>query len=255
MIWSKHVLYPDKGHGLTLTYLDSAVFPEPNQTNKRRVSTCSFFFLLPWIDIDLINMKHVKFLPWVGDRYQIGWNGRRIMVLGESHYCPSSEEAVPQITNRVMADLLDTNSEHEGYKNTFTKFANALMGKSLSFDEKKAFWHSVLFYNYVQIPLPAARLAPSEEDFAKSETAFFEVLDTYQPDYIIVWGKRLYNHLPRQGYQLPDLILPDGDGIETWAYKTSAGRVVQVLSVTHPSAGFASDYWYEAMQAFIGRTL
>ena len=46
MIWSKHVLYPDKGHGLTLTYLDSAVFPEPNQINKRRVSTCSFFFFV-----------------------------------------------------------------------------------------------------------------------------------------------------------------------------------------------------------------
>lgn len=200
-------------------------------------------------------MKHVKFLPWIGNRYQAGWNGKRIMVLGESHYCPSYEEALPQITNRVMADLLDENSEHESYKNTFTRFANALTGKSLSFDEKKAFWHSVLFYNYVQVPLPVARIAPSEEDFAMSETAFFEVIDTYQPDYIIVLGKRLYNHLPHQDYQLPDIILSDGDGIETWAYETAGDHVVQVLPITHSSAGFASDYWHEAMQAFIGRTL
>lgn len=200
-------------------------------------------------------MKHVKFLPWVGDRYQIGWNERRILVLGESHYCLSPEEAVPQITNRVMTDLLDANSEHESYKNTFTKFGNALMGKPLSFDEKKAFWHSVLFYNYVQVPLPAARIAPTEEEFAISETAFFEVFDTYHPDYIIVWGKRLYNHLPCKGYQLPDLTLSDNDDIETWAYETASSHVVQVLPITHPSAGFASDYWHEAMQAFINRTL
>ena len=143
-------------------------------------------------------MKHVKFLPWVGDRYQIGWNERRILVLSESHYCLSPEEVVPQITNRVMTDLLDANSEHESYKNTFTKFGNALMGKPLSFDEKKAFWHSVLFYNYVQVPLPAARIAPTEEEFAISETAFFEVLDTYQPDYIRMGQTSLQSPSPQR---------------------------------------------------------
>ncbi len=200
-------------------------------------------------------MKHVKFLPWIGSNYNIGWNGKRVMILGESHYCASSEDAVPQITNQVIADLMDADSEHEGYKNTYTKFANAMIGKQLSPDEKIRFWQSVMFYNYVQVPLSAARNAPGEEDFAVSEKAFFEVLDTYQPDCVIAWGKRLYNHLPRQGYQLPDLILPNGDNIETWAYETSDGKTVQVLPVTHPSAGFASYYWHEVMQAFINRTL
>ena len=121
-------------------------------------------------------MKHVIFSPWVGKHYHTGWNGKRMMVLGESHYCASSEEAVPQITNRTITDLMDADSEHEGYKNTYTKFANALAGKFLSFDERKRLWHSVLFYNYVQVPMSGARIPPTTQEFAQSETAFFEVL-------------------------------------------------------------------------------
>ncbi len=198
-------------------------------------------------------MKHVIFSPWVGKHYHTGWNGKRMMVLGESHYCASSEEAVPQITNRIITDLMDADSEHEGYKNTYTKFANALAGKFLSFDERKRLWHSVLFYNYVQVPMSGARISPTTQEFAQSETAFFEVLETYRPGCIIAWGKRLYNNLPRRGYQFPDLALPNGDSMETWAYETSDGQIVEVLPITHPSAAFVPSYWHEVIQMFLNR--
>ena len=198
-------------------------------------------------------MKHVKFLPWVGEHYQTGRNGKRVMVLGESHYCASPQDAVPQITNRIISDLMDPNSEHESYKNTYTKFANAMAGKNLTFDERKQVWHSVLFYNYVQFPLSGARVAPTAQEFAQSEPAFFEVLEAYHPDSIIVWGQRLYNNLTRKGHQLPDLILPNGDSIETWAYETPDGRTVQVLPIMHPSAAFVPTYWHEAIRLFLSR--
>lgn len=200
-------------------------------------------------------MKNVKFLPWVGSQYTIGLHNKRVMVLGESHYCASSEDAVPQITQRIIADLFDGNSEHEGYKNTYTKFAHALTGKLLTKDERKALWHSVLFYNYVQVPLSGSRISPTTDEFAISETAFFEVLETYRPDCIIVWGKRLYNHLPRKGRQLPDLKMPSDDSFETWEYEMSDGHGVQVLPITHPSTAFVPKYWHEVIKAFIQRTL
>lgn len=37
-------------------------------------------------------MKNVHFLPWVGSKYNIGWQGKRLMILGESHYCASLPE-------------------------------------------------------------------------------------------------------------------------------------------------------------------
>ncbi len=192
-------------------------------------------------------------MPFVGRQYEKGICGKRVMVLGESHYCAHPEEAVPGLTISIIKDLFDPTSEHEPYKNTYTKFERALAGKALSFPEKEAVWNSVLFYNYVQCPITGARVSPTSQEFASSEAAFFEVLEQYRPHCVIAWGKRLYNNLPRRGYQLPDLLLPDGDSLETWAYPLRNGHVVAVLPVTHPSAAFVPEYWYKVIQQFINR--
>ena len=200
-------------------------------------------------------MKKQRFLPWVGLHYNEGIAGRRIMVLGESHYCASESDAVPEITSTIIKDLLDPNSEHEGYKNTYTKFERALAGKSLTFSEKREAWNSILFYNYVQVPISGARIAPTSLEFSSSETAFFDVLEEYLPDSIIVWGERLYNNLPRRGRQLPDLELSNGDSFETWGYDLSTGHTVQLLRITHPSSAFVPEYWHEVITSFIGRRI
>ncbi len=198
-------------------------------------------------------MKNVKFLPWVGKQYEEGISGHRIMVLGESHHCASAADAVPEITRSIIQDYLDPNSEHEGYKNTYTKFERALAGKVLTCDEEWSLWGHILFYNYVQSPISKARKAPTLQEFCSSEAALFEVLETYRPDRVIVCGKRLYNNLPQCGRQLADLQLPGGDGVETWGYTLSSGKLIQLLPIYHPSAGFSWMYWHEVMQAFINR--
>lgn len=203
-------------------------------------------------------MKNLySFRPWVGKSYTNGISGKRIMVLGESHYCANENDATPEITNRIIADLFNPDSEHEGYKNTYTKFIRALSGDfSLSSAEaKKKWWDKVLFYNYVQFPISGARKEPNSKEFNDSADAFFDVLNLYKPDYILVWGDRLYNNLPRCGHQLPDLQIENGEFFETWAYKTSDGRLVQLLPHTHPSAAFSPDYWHLVFMTFINRNL
>ena len=49
----------------------------------------------------------VKFLPWIGTHYAKGVNSKRVMALGESHYCNHPNEAVPELTNSVILDLLN----------------------------------------------------------------------------------------------------------------------------------------------------
>lgn len=197
--------------------------------------------------------EKVQFTPWVGSKYSQGINGKKVMVLGESHYCAHESEAVPELTRSIILDLFDNESEHEGYKNTYTKFGRALFGVESYDQNKEAAWNSVVFYNYVQAALSGARKAPTTQDFSNSETAFFDVLQHYQPDCLIVWGKRLYNNLPRRGHQNDDLILPDGSSIETWAYQLANGHTVHLLPITHPSAGFTPEYWGEAIEEFMGR--
>ena len=196
-------------------------------------------------------MKNVRFAPWVGSAYTMGIEGKRMMALGESHYCANPCDADSGMTNRIIRLLFEPDREHEGFMNTYTKFERALAGKPLSLAEKEQWWNRILFYNYVQSPISGPRKEPTRQEFADSEAAFFEVLETYRPDGVLVWGKRLYDNLPKRGRQLDDLILPDGDSIETWAYDLHDGHTVRLLPITHPSAAFTTGYWHVAISTFI----
>lgn len=200
----------------------------------------------------------VKFKPWVGENYETGIHqGKKLMILGESHYCANPEtEATEDITIKIIEDLLDPFSEYEGYKNTYTKFAKAVVGeKQFSDETKKEFWQHVIFYNYVQTAISGARVSPTTEQFRNSEQAFFEIISQYQPDLIIVWGKRLYNNLPQQGTQLPDLQISQGiyagESSEVWSY-TIGGKTIVLLPITHPSASmFELQYHKDLIYQFI----
>ncbi len=196
-------------------------------------------------------MKRLCFLPWVGSNYAKGINGNKIMILGESHYCESIDDATENMTHTIIEDLYDEASEHEPYKNTYTKFERAIVGHNLSFAEKKNLWNSVMFYNFVQKPMSGPRVRPSSSDFSESSDFFMEVLDKYQPDFVLVWGNDLYNNLPRKGYQLDDLEIDNGDSFEVWCYELNSGHRVKVLKTTHPSAAFQPDYWHKVIKEFI----
>lgn len=194
-------------------------------------------------------------LPWVGQNYAQGHysHGKRVLVLGESHYCSSPEEFVPEITINVIMDLLDPDSEHEAYKNTYTKFVKAYSGifGKLEEKDKVRIWHSLAFYNYVQFPITGPRTAPTEQEFRDSKGAFWNVLEDLQPDLIIVWGQRLYKHLPKSGRQGQDVPAGDGYSIETWEYTLLNGHTVRVLPINHPSSGFNPEKWHGVISLVI----
>lgn len=53
-------------------------------------------------------MAKISFLPWIGEHYyKTGFAGKRILVLGESHYCQNVSDASEDITRRVIMDLFD----------------------------------------------------------------------------------------------------------------------------------------------------
>ena len=199
----------------------------------------------------LSDESQVHFLPWEGKSYYEGVGGKKILVLGESHYCAKPEDDTPFVTRKVIEDLLDPAAEHESYKNTYTKFERALAGKVLDWQGKVDLWNSVIFYNFVQRPMSGPRISPEPGDFKDSYAAFFEVLEKYRPDCVIVWGKRLYNNLPQEGCQGPDLQLSDGTFQETWIYTLSGGKRVHVLPILHPSSGFSWDFWHEAIRLYL----
>ena len=90
-------------------------------------------------------MHKLNFLPWIGNYYSTtGFAGKRILALGESHYCENASDATEDITRKVITDLFDPQSEHEAYKNTYTKFAEALLGRDCLSFEAVSYTHLTL---------------------------------------------------------------------------------------------------------------
>ena len=161
-------------------------------------------------------MYPLTFLPFVGKDYHSGGIfGRKLMVMGDSHYgsVPS-----PDITRQVLGWYLDASVECEGWMNTFLKFERSLVGKETTAQDSRKIWDSVLFYNYLQVLLSGPREAGTDQQYKDSSAAFYEVLNQYRPDLLIVWGKRVWQKLPWQGWTEGETIHVDDYPIDNGTY-------------------------------------
>ncbi len=195
-------------------------------------------------------MKNVFFSPWVGKKYIAegfsGANGIKLLILGESHYCSSrnqcdvcgiiSEKKCPNKTNEVFSEYFDYKQgtgDHSGWMNTFTRFTSILFGYQVDNETLFNFWESVVFYNYVQSSTTSTRTPPTNQQFDQSKDAFFEVLEVYMPDLIIVWGERLWKHLPDIGRWGEEVIVDQHNGL--FYYYKLGNKDIPAYSVYHPS--------------------
>lgn len=208
-------------------------------------------------------MKNVFFDPWVGEDYHMGGIfNKKILVLGESHHCgcescvnqcgnPKSKLTCDLSTTNVLRDYLDDYDNCGAYKSTFCKFERAMVNKYTNAEESHAIWNSVMFYNYIQRAMNGPRESPKSTDWEQSRVAFFEVLEQYKPDYIIAWGRRLWQNLPEDGCEGAPVVCEGLPNERTWEYTLSNGAIVKMISVVHPSAGFSWDKWYRYIREFI----
>ena len=64
-------------------------------------------------------MKKKSFLPWIEENFNNeGFAGRRIPILGESHYCANAEDANEGFTIEVTRAILGKDAEFEPFFDT-----------------------------------------------------------------------------------------------------------------------------------------
>jgi hypothetical protein len=209
-------------------------------------------------------MSEINFRPWIGKNYQSsGYKGKRILVLGESHHCgnlgldcPScKKENLKDDCFSFTEDVLNTilyGYTGEPYMQTFLCFERAIVGRKMTQEEREEFWQGVIFYNYIQYAQSAARQSPQPEHWAKSECAFKELLEEYLPDYIIVWGVRLYGGLPNWNGESSILQINEKAKTDVWTYNIK-GKRIPAIKVHHPSSpsGKRWIYWHEFYKEFL----
>jgi hypothetical protein len=200
-------------------------------------------------------MTNVFFIPWVGENYKSkGFNGKRILVLGESCYCGTCPECggntllcggvegedwwweecrnkIPEVVSRFLA-YNKGKVPHEPYMNGYRKFTNIFTGHQCTPEETQTFWDSCVLYLYIQTALEKARKAPEQWEWETGEKPFFEVISEYNPDVIIAWSKELWNNMP-SGFRLDDSFKTKwGDGLR---YYNNGKRDVPAYACFHPS--------------------
>ena len=165
-------------------------------------------------------MEHVRFMPWIGSKYESGNRfGKRVLVLGESHYGDSSDANEDFTTFIVHKYGLPI-----GGGGFFAKVVKVLLQKDatiwLTAEERAETWEHVAFYNYIQAFVgDGARQRPTHEMWLAAERPFMEVVAALRPHLILALGKELERRMPA---------LP---------------AEITVCNIQHPSTGFSYAKW------------
>ena len=211
---------------------------------------------------NLKGMEKVRFLPWIGKDYRNGGIfGKRILVLGESHYCGScTREMCEQnfddcrdFTLGVVSDCyLNKQRKYASWMKTFTSFERSLVGEWTDEESRIKIWNSVAFYNYLQYALDAPGKAGESNAYQKAIEPFYQVLDYCKPELVIVWGKRLWGWLPGDArWEKCEGVNFDNYVVDNGYYNLSDGNKARAFAVYHPSRGYAWDFWHKVIKYMI----
>lgn len=207
------------------------------------------------------------FQPYIGPYYLSGGIfGKRILVLGESHYCdqcklstkgcgircPNYTSECHDFTINKLHEYLDRDKGFDHWMRTYTKFERSLINAETNVHIRRDIWDSVMFYNYLQVAMPEPRQKGNDSDYIRAQNDFFHVLEIHRPEYIIVWGMRLWNDLPggpswtgNDHLHIGDRTIPHG------YYLLSDQTPVRAMAIQHPSTGYAWSEWAPVIQAFL----
>ncbi|SAK48466.1 hypothetical protein AWB80_01225 [Caballeronia pedi] len=157
-------------------------------------------------------MSEVLFAPWVGEKYEgEGFSGLRVLVVSESHYGPEKHER-PTVTPETIKALAQAKRHPEVAARTklhahYGKILASMHGKestrSFTMLSRRDFWDRVAYYNFFQVTLRKARIAPPASSWAVADRALDHVLDVLKPDLMLVYSKRVGQRLAKRTLAVP----------------------------------------------------
>ena len=207
-------------------------------------------------------MKKVFFKPWVGENYDSGGIsggifGKKILVVGESHYC-TCELCKDKCGTQALSPCEDLNPDVEVKKylagqtiTTYKKFERSLR-LAHTREESNAIWNSIVFYNYLQEALPNAKCVPTTRQWKNAEETFLEIINKFTPQLIICWGKRLYVNMPFDGWIRNEDITINNRKIRNGYYSLNDNNKALVVCINHPASwGYDCCEWRNIINYFI----
>jgi hypothetical protein len=166
-----------------------------------------------------------------GKGYERGGSFKmRILVVGESHHFRRQAHLQKGTTKEVIREWMKRDWEHR----YFERIAYLLCGEG---DEPRELWKEISFYNFLQTPMPRPGVKPTPKMWEQGLRPFVRVVRRLSPEFILVTGKRLWEHLPDRKFNefwLRDLVLRGDDNAACY-YRTRKGEAL-ALRIAHPSS-------------------
>tara|TARA_R110001606_G_C15355651_1_gene647994 strand:+ start:1228 stop:1926 length:699 start_codon:yes stop_codon:yes gene_type:complete len=146
---------------------------------------------------DILNkIQNLKWYPFIGKEYENGVSGKKVLLVGESHYHENNEQSIakhnkPEFTKIVVNEL----AIQRMYWSTkmFSNLHRTLIGND-TFDSEKL-WNSLSFYNFVQRAMITNKGRPTETDLFSGWEVFFKMAEILKPDICIFIGTGSSNYL------------------------------------------------------------
>jgi hypothetical protein len=179
-------------------------------------------------------MPKLRYTPWEGKTYRSrGYRGRRLLILGESHY----EDDKPEATVRYMNDHINGPSRYPFWSTIET----VVSGRALeNRAERLGFWNCVAFANMIQDAMSTANHRPTAAQWEHGRIFFAPILEATNPDSIFLFSKSLWNHLPDDrefpgSHELASLRSPHPDPVPAYLYRLGSRRSALAACFYHPS--------------------
>ena len=214
-------------------------------------------------------MKYRFFNPYIGSKYDIGINRKKVLVVGASFYCRnvdcvffeectsvSAKDSSPY--NILCPEYKDVGKDLQNEPSYTVEEAPTTYKRFISsisrFTKKESYsdiWSHLAFTNYVQFFLPSSSNGYrktqlkdlSERDFE----AFIETLKELQPDVVIIWGCVIKTRLIEKNiYVVDEQELSESGGYLCHMRVPGLDKIIALLNPYHPS----SSRWFSHLSDF-----
>lgn len=202
------------------------------------------------------NIENLKWLPWVGHRFNSIALDNRLLIVGESHYHDNTPASIenhnsPTFTREVIEELA-IGRLYYGTK-IFPNFHRALF-RNDEFDSP-FFWSLVSFYNFIQRPMDTNKSRPSYNDFYNSWFPFFEIIKLLKPKTCLFIGTSAANSLVHATQNTDFSTEPvkwedyiSNAYAKTAILKDKDENETQLIFIRHTSQMFSWSKWNEYLQ-------
>jgi hypothetical protein len=200
-------------------------------------------------DLELLKIKYLKWLPWIGSNYAS--HPSKILIVGESHYGEDNEARIKELDNveTTRECIIDMGIENNAYGVKFYQNIHALLVGKKEFNTAQ-FWSRISFVNFIQKTMTTSGTRPDYADFHNSAGTFFNLLDKLQPDYCLMCGVSSINALRNtmgesnfleiefKKFEKIGNIYP-----RIMSIQSNGGKIIKLIFIQHPSHHFSYNNW------------